>query len=191
MSLDLNIDIDKEEFKRSRSMFTDEKEQALKRLEKEELSLSKRVTKDNYLLDKDLINIKEDPIPYFDENKDKLYAPFNKTQEEPQGENLVDLLDGFFKRELLNNVENYYTCYNCNKKLGEPKKGEVRFITKTFFLYHPSPVIAITLKRFKKSTSNFWGSSGGFSKIDTSVKFPLRLSLDKYFLSKLQSNNQK
>lgn len=28
MSLDLNIDIDKEEFKRSRSMFTDEKEQA-------------------------------------------------------------------------------------------------------------------------------------------------------------------
>lgn len=190
MTLDLNIDIDKEAIRESRHNFTDEKKLAQKTIQIQDEKL-KNLTKDgHYCLEGDLINFKEDTVPYFNPENEKLYAPFNDGEaSDNQTRELTDLLDAFFRRELLNNIENYYTCYGCNKKRGEPKKGELRSITKTFFMYHPGPIIAITLKRFRKSSSSYFSSfSSGFSKIDTQVNFPARLNLDKYFLS-MQSSD--
>lgn len=51
MSIDLNIDIDKEELRHSRSINVEEKENAFKKLEEEENALKKRVKNGNYLLD--------------------------------------------------------------------------------------------------------------------------------------------
>lgn len=189
MSLDLNIDIDKEAVRESRHNFENEKEAANKVIVKKDEEL-KQITKNgHYQLQGDLINFKEDPVPYFNPENDKLFAPFNDgTVSDNQTRELTDLLDNFFRRELLNNIENYYTCYNCNKKRGEPKPKELRFITKTFFMYHPGPVLAITLKRFKKSSyqsSYGWHSfSSSFSKIDTQVNFPATLNMSKYYLSR-------
>lgn len=188
MSLDLNIDIDKEAVRESRFNFTEEKKAAHKTIAAQDEKL-KSLTKDgHYCLEGDLINFKEDAVPYFNPETEKLYAPFNDGEvTENQTRELTELLDNYFRRELLNNIENYYTCYGCNKKRGEPKKNELRFITKTFFLYHPGPVLAITLKRFRKSSSShsyFSSYSSSFSKIDTQVNFPAKLNLDKYFLSR-------
>lgn len=196
LSLDLNIDIDKESVRQSRHNLEDEKTQASAILKTLDQNLMDKVKYAHFELAGNLWNKKEDPIPNSDPENDKVYAPIaNLTfNEDNQSEDLVDLLDNFFRREMLNNVENYYTCYNCNKTQGEPKKGQVRFITKTFFLYDPSPVIVITLKRFRKQSSGYsgmFGSSFGFSKIDTAVKFPAKLSLTKYFLSKFQLTNRK
>lgn len=188
LSSDINIDIDKEVVRQSRSNLKEEKDQAVMKVRHENDDL-KALSKDGHyeLKDGELIKFKEDPVPYFDPSKEKLFAPYNEktSDDEVCSLKLENLLDNFFEREILNNVENYYTCYNCNKKLGEPKKSEVRFITKTFFLYNPGPVLAITLKRFKKSSSSYFSSwGGGFTKIDTQVDFPLTLDLSKYFLSR-------
>lgn len=188
MTLDLNIDIDKDNIRESRTKFTEEKETAHKVIQTQDEKLKALTVDGHYCLEGDLINFKEDVVPYFNPLTQKLYAPLNDGEvSENQTRELTDLLDNFFRRELLNNVENYYTCYGCNKKKGEPKKGELRFITKTFFLYYPGPVLAITLKRFKKSSSSSYFSSfsSSFSKIDTQVNFPAKLNLDKYYLSKL------
>lgn len=188
MSTDINIDIDKEEVRQSRHNFQDEKKQANELVKKENQKL-KELSKDNHypLTDGQLIDMKNDPVPYFDPATEKLFAPYSEktSQDETDVLTVENLLDNYFRRDLLNNVENYYTCYNCNKKRGEPKKAEIRFITKTFFIYNPSPVLAITLKRFKKSSSSsFFSSSYGFTKIDTAVKFPEILDLTPYFLSR-------
>jgi hypothetical protein len=192
LSLDLNIDIDKESVRQSRYHLTDEKKEAKRILEKQDAELMAIVQSDHFELEQAGWNKKVDKIPNFDSESDKVFAPVANLafSEDNQSEDLEDLLDNFFRREVLNNIENYYTCYGCNKARGEPKKGEARFITKTFFLYDPSPVIVITLKRFRKqqSTSSYYsmfGGSGSFTKIDTQVKFPPRLSLTKYFLSSL------
>jgi len=197
LSLDLNIDIDKESVRQSRYNLADEKKDAKKILDKQDAELKTRVQKDHFELTEGVWNKKEDKIPNFNLDKDELFAPIANLgfSEDNQAEDLEDLLDNFFRREVLNNVENYYTCYGCNKARGEPKKGEVRFITKTFFLYDPSPVIVITLKRFKKqqSTSSYYSvfsGSGSFTKIDTQVKFPPKLSLTKYFMSSLLSRRK-
>lgn len=191
LSTDINIDIDKEVVRQSKYNFQEEKKGALIGVKKENQALQK-LCKDNHypLIDGQLINLKNDPVPYFNPATEKLYAPYSEKTSEDETDvlTLENLLDNYFDRELLNNVENYYTCYNCNKKRGEPKKGEIRFITKTFFIYNPGPVLAITLKRFKKSTSSsysFFSSSYGFTKIDTAVKFPNILDLSPYFLSSI------
>lgn len=190
LSTDINIDIDKEEVRQSRYNFQDEKKQAAEAVKKENNKL-KELCKDNHypLTHGQLIDMKSDPVPYFNPETDKLFAPYSEktSADETDVLTLENLLDNYFRRDLLNNVENYYTCYNCNKKRGEPKKGEIRFITKTFFIYNPGPVLAITLKRFKKTSSSsysFFSSSYGFTKIDTTVKFPEILDLSPYFLSK-------
>lgn len=188
LSSDINIDIDKEIVRKSRFNLADEKKQATVKVQ-EEIKMLKTVTKDNHfeLRDGDLINLKADPVPYYNGANEKLYAPYSEKTSFDQDLSLTleNLLYNCFEREILNNIENYYTCYECNAKRGDPEKDEVRFITKTFFLYNPGPVLAITLKRFKKSssTSIFSCWDAGFSKIDTAVKFPLSLDLSKYFLS--------
>lgn len=191
LSVDLNIDIDKESVRQSRYNLADEKKVAKTILDKQDKELKESVEKGHFELTGDMWNKAEDPIPNFKPEEDKIFAPVANLSfsEDNQSEDLEDLLDNFFRREVLNNVENYYTCYGCNKKRGDPKKGEVRFITKTFYLYDPSPVIVITLKRFKKQQSNssyysMFGGSGSFTKIDTQVKFPANLSLTKYFMSR-------
>ena len=191
LSSDINIDIDKEVVRQSKHNFPDEKKDALARVKKENQHLKTLCKDEHYpLVDGELINMKNDPIPYFNPATEKLFAPYSEKTSEDETDMLTleNLLDNYFDRELLNNVENYYTCYNCNKKRGEPKKGEIRFITKTFFIYNPGPVLAITLKRFKKSSSSqysFFSSSYGFTKIDTTVKFPDTLALSPYFWSSL------
>ena len=188
LSSDINIEIDKEEVKSYRNNLADEKKDAKDKVQKDNLQLKKLVKDNHYQLeDGKLINIQADPVPYLNSKSDKLYAPYSeRTSDDDTGTvSLDNLLDSYFEREILNNVENYYTCYNCNKQKGEPKKGDVRFITKTFFLYNPGPVLAITLKRFKKSSStSYFSSSFGFSKIDTTVNFPEKLDLSPYFLSR-------
>lgn len=190
LSLDLNIDIDKESIRQSRYNLVEEKKAAKNILDKKDADLKKLVQKDHFELTGDLWNKKEDKIPNFDEDTDKIYAPIANLSfsEDNQGEDLEDLLDNFFRREVLNNVENYYICCNCKKVRGDPAKVEATFITNTFFLYDPSPVIVITLKRFKKhqTTSSYYSyfsGSSSFTKIDTPVKFPSKLDLSKYFMS--------
>lgn len=186
LSSDINIDIDKEIVRQSRLNLADEKKDAKQRVIAQNQAL-KEITKDDHyeLKDGALIDFKADPVPYFNSQKETLFAPYSERTSDDDDESLTleNCLDNYFEREILNNVENYYTCYNCNKKRGEPKRDEVRFITKTFFLYNPGPVLAITLKRFKKSSSMFSSWGGGFSKIDTAVRFPETLDLSKYFLS--------
>lgn len=191
LSTDINIDIDKEVVRQSKYNFQEEKKIARIQIDKENKKLKEKC-KDNHfeLVDGDLIDLKTDPVPYYNQATEKLFAPYSEKTSEDETDvlTLENLLDNYFDREILNNVENYYTCYNCNKKRGEPKKGEIRFITKTFFIYNPGPVLAITLKRFKKSSSSsysFFSSSYGFTKIDTAVKFPDTLDLSPYFLSNL------
>lgn len=188
-SSDINIDIDKEVVRQSRINLKEEKDQAIIQIRNDNQSL-KAISKEGHyeLKDGDLIKFKVDPVPYFNPATERLFAPHNErtSDDEDNSLKLENLLDNYFEREILNNIENYYTCYNCNKKRGEPKKTEVRFITKTFFLYNPGPVLAITLKRFKKSSGSYFSSwGGGFTKIDTAVDFPPTLDLSKYFLSKL------
>jgi ubiquitin carboxyl-terminal hydrolase 16/45 len=191
LSVDLDLDVDKESLRQSRHNLVEEKKEARAILDKRDKELKERVEKGHFELTDDMWNQAEDPIPNFKPDEDRIFAPVANLlfSEDSQSQDLEDLLDNFFRREVLNNVENYYTCYGCNKKRGEPKKNEVRFITKTFFLYDPSPVIVITLKRFKKQQSNssyysMFGGSGSFTKIDTQVKFPAKLSLTKYFMSR-------
>lgn len=96
---------------------------------------------------------------------------------------LQNLLKRFFEAELLNNIENYYTCGNCRKR--EDLKEKIRFIKRKFFLYQPSQTVVISLKRFRQSQSR-WG--GSFSKIDTSVGFEFSLDLSPFVLSKKKIN---
>lgn len=186
MSRDLALDIRPPQ-RREAEHLAKEKKQAEILLKNSDEKLAAITNGNHFLLDDNMRNKKEDPIPYFDEEKDKIFVPVNHgkgmDQEEPL--ELQDLLSRHFKRELLNNVENYYTCYKCNKTRGEPKRGEVRFITKTSFLYNLGPVFVITLKRFEKSTGKSWfGASGGFSKIDSHVRFPKLLDLAPYVMKK-------
>lgn len=188
LSLDLNLDIDKESLKESRDRFSEEKEEAAKLIAAADAAIKKDVKDGHYLLDSTRLNTKVDPVPYFDPVKDKLYCPFSNITPPGIDEtyDLQELLDGFFHRELLNNVENYYTCKECSdKKLIQ--KGDLKFITKTMFLYSPGPVLVITLKRFCKGKGYF----GGYQKIDKFVKYPATLELDKYFLSKLDLTDRK
>lgn len=196
LSSDINIDIDKEIVKQSRLNLTTEKKDATLKVHEENKMLKERTNQGHFeLCDGELINLKADPVPYYNSAKEKLYAPYSErtSDDDETSLSLENLLGSYFEREILNNIENYYTCYDCNKKRGEPKKGEVRFITKTFFLYNPGPVLAITLKRFKKSNSTSYFSSwgGSFSKIDTAVKFPATLDLSKYFVSRPVYNLRK
>lgn len=193
LSSDINIDIDKEVVRQSKFTLVDEKKDAAVKVKKDNNNLKKLLKEGEgihyQLVDGQLINMKSDPVPYFNPATERLYAPYSEKTSEDEVDTLTleNLLDNYFDREILNNIENYYTCYNCNKKKGEPKKGEARFITKTFFLYNPGPVLAITLKRFKKTSSSsysFFSSSYGFTKIDTAVKFPEILDLSPYFLSR-------
>ncbi len=180
LSLDLNVDIDKESLKESRDRYAQEKDEARKLMDGEDATLEKSVKDGHYLLDKTKLDTTIDPVPYFDPAKDKLYCPFSKIAQ-PTIEDTYDLeelLDGFFHRELLNNVENYFTCRQCKDK-GLIKQGDLKFITKTTFLYHPGPVLVITLKRFAKGRGYF----GGYQKIDKFVKYPIKMDLGKYFLS--------
>lgn len=186
MSRDINLDIEKDREISKEWLLPKKKAAKTYVLEREKDMKQNHVQSGHFELQGQFIDFKEDPIPYFDQSKDKAYVPFMSITDRPSEKEddvrLETLLDNYFKRELLNSVENYYTCYNCRKLKGEPKADEPRFITKTNFLYHSGPVIGIALKRFKKSTSSYWSWSSGFSKIDTTVPFPAVLDLSKYFI---------
>lgn len=190
-SIDINLDIDKEEVWRMREKFVEEKKIAAQKVVQREKGLRENSVNGHYQLTATYWNAQEDPAPYVDANKDKLFCPAPNYKESQSSNDetaqLTNLLDDYFHREILNDQENYYSCVKCRKKDEGKKKDyfgktDPKFITKTFFLYNPSPVLVIVLKRFKKTNSYSWMSSGGFTKIDTEVQFPFDLDMTKYFI---------
>jgi ubiquitin C-terminal hydrolase len=196
-SIDINLDIYKDEDNKMLGMFVDEKAKAAKTVAAKEVQLIEKSEVGHFQLTPQLWDSQEDPAPYIDPLKDKLYCPIPNYRENQSSNveplQLTNLLDDYFHREILNDQENYYCCLKCrknseNKTTSYWSKPAPKFITKTFFLYNPGPVLVIVLKRFKKTTSYSWMSSGGFTKIDTTVKFPFTLDMTKYFL---KANNRK
>jgi Ubiquitin carboxyl-terminal hydrolase len=190
-SIDINLDFDKEEVYRMRGKYVDEKADAQKLVAKREAQLRQESQNGHFQLTAALWDSQEDPAPYIDASKDKLYCPAPNYRENQSSNSdtvqLSNLLDDYFHREILNDLENYYCCAKCRKESEKKKTGyfskpDPKFITKTFYLYNPGPVLVIVLKRFKKSNSYGWMSSGGYTKIDTTVEFPFALDLTKYFL---------
>lgn len=190
-SIDINLDIDKEEVSRWRERFAEEKEHAAKVVKEKETAVRNKSVNGHYQLTPEFWDSKEDPAPYIDPEQDKFYCPapnYKPAQStDDESTQLTNLLDDYFHREILNDQENYYCCAKCRKKAEGKKKDyfskpDPKFITKTFYLYNPGPVLVIVLKRFKKTNSYSWLSSGGFTKIDTNVKFPFNLDMTKYFL---------
>ena len=134
----MNVNIDNEEkvvYKKS-VVTDDERINAKKTYKAQEKFESERVSSKfgGYLkMGPDDIYVKQDPIPNYKES-DCLYlkvAPYEPVDTEDI--KLEDLLNNFFRTELLNNIENYYKCPDCNKN----KNEKPRFITKKFFLYQP------------------------------------------------------
>ena len=102
LSSDINIDIDKEIVRKSRFNLADEKKQATVKVQ-EEIKMLKTVTKDNHfeLRDGDLINLKADPVPYYNGANEKLYAPYSEKTSFDQDLSLTleNLLYNYFERE--------------------------------------------------------------------------------------------
>lgn len=126
-------------------------------------------------------------IPNFDKSKDKLFTPNHVIPNENESREITleGLLEGYFKTNLLNNKDNYYTCEKCRKTVDMEKN--IMFITSTYRLYDMPPNIAISLKRFRQSSTSFsfFGrGGGGFSKINTDVKFPFNIDFTPYVMSK-------
>lgn len=128
----------------------------------------------------------ENMIPNFDKTQDKIYTSNHiiPSEKKKSGIDLVSLLDGYFKTNLLNNKDNFYTCEKCRKTVDIDKN--IMFITSTYRLYDMPPNIAISLKRFRQSTTSFgmFGGGGSFSKINTDVSFPFKLDFSPYVMSK-------
>ena len=132
----------------------------------------------------DIAKFKNDPIPNFDKEKDKLYSTPHVIPQETSSKSigLETLLEYHFKTTLLNNKDNYYTCEVCRKT--EDMEKNIMFITSTHRLYDLAPTLCITLKRFKQTSSYGWGSGGGFTKINSQVDFPMQLDMTKYVMKK-------
>ena len=128
-------------------------------------------------------DFREDPVPDFDKKSNqKIYLPTKKPEKLKNSSiHLQNLIKRFFSRELLNNIDNYYTCEICRKK--KDFKDKMNFITRQFYLYNPGDTIVISLKRFRQNQSRW--SFGGFKKIDTSVDFEFTIDLTPYVLSKI------
>lgn len=161
-----------------------EKDEASDKLDAKIEADGKKCQNGNYLIE---LGEYADPIPVFDKTKDKLYTPDHviPTENESSQITLEGLLEGYFKTNLLNNKDNYYTCEKCRKTVDMDKN--IMFITSTYRLYDMPNNIAISLKRFRQSTttfSMFGRGGGGFSKINTDVKFPFQLDFTPYVMSK-------
>lgn len=177
----------RDEFKneKKKEKWEDEKDEASFKLDKKIETDSKRCASGSYLIDLEAFN--DDLIPNFDKSKDKLYTPDHIIPQETDSKviTLESLLEGYFKTNLLNNKDNYYTCEKCRKTVDMDKN--IMFITSTYRLYDMPPNIAISLKRFRQSNvtfSYFSRGGGGFSKINTEVKFPFQLDFTPYVMSK-------
>ena len=151
--------------------------------------LEKRMDRDNKaavngMLEIDTKLFGDNKIPDFDKTKDTMFtADHVSPPVDTAGKaiELVDLLDDYFKTNLMNNKDNYYTCERCRKTVDMEKN--IMFITHTLRIYNPSESIAITLKRFRQTSSySFWNS--GYSKVNTQVNFPKHIDLTKYCMSK-------
>lgn len=149
-----------------------EKDAASDKLDAKLDSDSKKCVNGTYQIDLEAF---EDLIPNFDKSKDKLYTPDHVIPSEKKSQKITleGLLEGYFKTNLLNNKDNYYTCEKCRKTVDMDKN--IMFITSTYRLYDMPSNIAISLKRFRASnvTFGYFGrGGGGFSKINTEVQFP-------------------
>lgn len=160
--------------------YSKEKDEAADKLDKKIEADKKKCTKGFSQIDIDEFG--DELIPDFDKNIDKMFSPDHVIPgEEEESISLEHLLQGFFKTNLLNNKDNYYTCEKCRKTVDMDKN--IMFITSTYRLYDLPPCLAISLKRFRQ-TGTFSYFGGGFSKINTKVNYPARLDLSQYVLSK-------
>lgn len=200
----LNIDEEKDRFyakrierlaqwrygkKRTYSMNSDDGEKYAEEKDAAAIKLDEKLERDNKKCVKgfweiDIKNFGEELIPNFDKAKDKLFTPDHVIPEEKEivEISLEHLLKDFFKTNLLNNKDNYYTCEKCRKTVDMEKN--IMFITSTYRLYDLAPCVAISLKRFRQ-TGTFSYFGGGFSKINTKVTYPEKLDLTPYVMSKI------
>lgn len=166
-----------------RDKWADQKDEAALKLDEKLEKDGKKCVKGFYQID--LKNFGNELIPNFEKNTDKLFTPDHiipKVNEESNQISLEHLLEGFFKTNLLNNKDNYYTCEKCRKTVDMEKN--IMFITSTYRLYDLPPCLAISLKRFRQTGTVSYFGGGGFTKINTPVSYPETLDLTPYVLSK-------
>lgn len=123
----------------------------------------------------------EEEIPNFSKEDDMLFNT-DHIQRIPSSSvclKLADLLDFHFSTQMLNNVDNFYTCPKCTEEVDLDKN--IRFLTIFYRIYQPPDYLCISLKRFRQVTRGFGIS---FAKDDRHVEFELELDISKYCLSK-------
>lgn len=170
----------KSSYKSKGEKYEEEKYEAAVKLDKKLEADKKKCVKGFYEID--LKDFGDEMIPTFDKKKDKLYTPDHVIPEEKDDViSLEHLLESFFKTNLLNNKDNYYTCEKCRETVDMDKN--IMFITSTYRLYDLPPCLPISLKRFRQ-TGTFSYFGGGFSKINTKVSYPEILDVTPYVLSK-------
>ena len=118
---------------RAKSKWDDEKDAAGDKLDLKLEADSKKCVGGTYEID--LAAFEENPIPNFDKSKDKLFTPDHIIPQEKTDNTITleSLLEGYFKTNLLNNKDNYYTCEKCRKTVDMEKN--IMFITSTYRLY--------------------------------------------------------
>lgn len=128
----------------------------------------------------DLEKIKEE-IPKFKREEDTLFNTDHIQRIPTASTNLklVDLLDFHFSTQMLNNVDNFYTCPKCSEEVDLEK--EIRFVTLYYRIWKAPEFFSISLKRFRQQQRSFGVT---FVKDDRYVEFPMELDISKYCLRK-------
>lgn len=171
-------ELDLEELNAER--FSREREDA-ERLFSEKLFQEGLEVGENGIMPLDSNKIQEE-IPEFNAQEDTLYAT-GHIQRIPNAITvlkLTDLLDFHFSIQMLNNVDNYYTCPKCEKEVN--LKENIRFVTLYYRVYCPPDFLCLSLKRFRQVNK---GHGISFVKDDRHVQFDFELDLSKYCLSKI------
>lgn len=105
--------------------------------------------------------------------------PVKSEEAAQQGTSLEDVLYNNYREDFLNNIDNFYKCPGCFPKT-QPQPQGVRYIVRKSYLVSSPRVLAITFKRFKKSSES--ALSGTFTKNSARVSYPLTLDMSSYFL---------
>jgi ubiquitin C-terminal hydrolase len=182
----------KEREESMKSDYSEEKEEASMKLDKKMKEDTEKYV--DGMITLDLADFGEDlhgVIPNLDKTKDRLHTPGHiiPSDQDVKTITLYGLLDNFFKTNLMNNKDNYYTCEKCRETVDMEKN--IMFITRTYRLYDLPDNLAISLKRFRQTSGFTFMGRGGFSKINTDVDYPARLDLSKYVMSNFSLNFRK